>query len=187
MTTMKHPDASYRALLEAASFAARAHQGQHRKDKHTPYVSHAFRVCLVVRDLFGFDDPRMMMAAILHDTIEDTTTDFDDLAERFGVDVASWVAILTKDMRLSEDEREHAYRERLRHAPWQVQACKLADILDNLMDAGTLPHKQRVHHLKRAEQYFEEFSNSELPQLQRPLLLVEELLQRLRAEVAAGE
>jgi (p)ppGpp synthase/HD superfamily hydrolase len=187
MNTMKHPDDSYRALLEAAAFAARAHQGQQRKDKHTPYVSHAFRVCLIVRDLFGFDDPRMMKTALLHDTIEDTATDFDDLAERFGVDVASWVAILSKDMRLSEDEREHAYRERLRHAPWQVQACKLADLLDNLMDLNTLPYKQRVQYLKRAQQYFEEFANSELPQLVKPVKLVEELLERLRAEVAKGE
>ena len=51
---------TYRLLLEAASFAAKAHHGQTRKDKTTPYVSHVFRVCLVVRDLFGFDDPRML-------------------------------------------------------------------------------------------------------------------------------
>src|SRR5437764_12419113 len=120
-------NADYRKLLEAASFAARAHHGQLRKDKVTPYASHAFRVCLVVRDLFGFDDPRMLMTALLHDTIEDTTTDFDDLAERYGAEVAAWVAILTKDKRLQEDERERAYLEQLKKAPWQVQVCKLAD------------------------------------------------------------
>ena len=46
----------YRLLLEAAAFAARAHRGQLRKDQQTPYVSHVFRVCLVLRDRFGFDD-----------------------------------------------------------------------------------------------------------------------------------
>ena len=46
-----------------------------RKDRATPYVSHVFRVCLVVRDVFGFDDSRMLITALLHDTIEDTTTD----------------------------------------------------------------------------------------------------------------
>ena len=73
---------TYRQLLEAASFAARAHQGQYRKDRVTPYVSHPFRVCLVVRDLFGFDDPRMLITALLHDVIEDTTTDYDDAAAK---------------------------------------------------------------------------------------------------------
>ena len=42
----------FRQLLEAVSFAARAHHGQMRKDHATPYVSHSFRVCLIVRDLF---------------------------------------------------------------------------------------------------------------------------------------
>ena len=82
-------------VFEAAAFAARAHQHQLRKDGRTPYVSHPFRVCLVVRHLFGIDDPRIHAAALLHDTIEDTTTDYDDIVERFGPDVAGWVAAVT--------------------------------------------------------------------------------------------
>src|SRR5262249_46293209 len=98
-------DTTYRGLLEAVAFAARAHHGQFRKDRQTPYVSHVFRVCLVVRDIFGCTDPRMLIAALLHDTIEDTTTDFDDIHERYGAEIATWVAFLTKDKRLLEDER----------------------------------------------------------------------------------
>src|SRR5205823_3522167 len=64
---------TFHHVLDAAAFAARSHQGQLRKDKQTPYVSHVFRVCLILRDLFGFDDPRMLCAALLHDTVEDTT------------------------------------------------------------------------------------------------------------------
>ena len=97
---------SHRALLEATSFAARAHDGQMRKDNITPYVSHVFRVCLVVRDVFGFDDPRMLIAALLHDTIEDTTTDFDDIAKHHGDEIAAWVALLTKNKSLPEAARE---------------------------------------------------------------------------------
>src|SRR6186997_1083784 len=96
-------------LLEAVSLASRAHEGQRRKDGETPYVSHPFRVCLIVRDLFGFDDIRMLMAALLHDVIEDTNTDFDDVAEVFGPEVAEWAAALSKDKRLPEDRREQAY------------------------------------------------------------------------------
>ena len=91
--------------FEAAAFAARAHRHQTRKDNQTPYVSHVFRVCLVVRHTFGFNDPKMLAAALLHDTIEDTATDCDDIIDRFGPDVARWVAALTKDMRLPHDDR----------------------------------------------------------------------------------
>src|SRR6516225_8090826 len=86
-------------VLNAIAFAARAHRGQTRKDGKTPYASHVFRVCLVLRDVFNIDDRPALTAAVLHDTIEDTTTDFDDLAETFGEEVAEWVAMLSKDKR----------------------------------------------------------------------------------------
>src|SRR5947199_8574177 len=101
------------SLLNAVAFAARAHRPQLRKDGQTPYVSHVFRVCLIVRHVFGIDDPRVLTAAVLHDTIEDTTTDYDDLCERFGGDVAAWVAALSKDTRQKEDEREREYMAEL--------------------------------------------------------------------------
>src|SRR6478736_4016697 len=112
-----------RTLLEAASFAARAHRHQLRKDGQTPYVAHPFRVCLIVRHVFRIDDPDTLMAALLHDTVEDTTTDRDDVIERFGPRVGEWVAALTKDKRLPDDEREEAYRQTLAHSPAPVKAC----------------------------------------------------------------
>src|SRR5262249_50681669 len=93
-------EGTYRPLLEAMSFAGRAHRHQLRKDGLTPYVSHAYRVCLTVRHLFDIDDSRVLMAAVLHDTVEDTNTDHDDVAEHFGKEVADWVALLSKDKRL---------------------------------------------------------------------------------------
>src|SRR5207249_469734 len=101
----KNIEQGYRPLLEAVAFTTRAHQGQFRKDRQTPYVSHAYRVCMIVRELFGVADVNVLMAALLHDTVEDTTTDFDDVEERFGRDVAGWVALLTKDKRLPEKKR----------------------------------------------------------------------------------
>jgi (p)ppGpp synthase/HD superfamily hydrolase len=89
---------------------------------------------MVVRQVFGFDDPKMLAAALLHDTIEDTATDCDDIIEQFGPEVARWVAALTKDMRLPHDAREDAYVRVLEAAEWQVKVCKLADIYDNLGD-----------------------------------------------------
>jgi (p)ppGpp synthase/HD superfamily hydrolase len=87
----------------------------------------------------------MLAAAILHDTIEDTSTDCDDIIEGFGLDVARWVAALTKDMRLPHDEREEAYLDALSAADWQVKVCKLADIYDNLGDSRHLsPHARNL-------------------------------------------
>jgi (p)ppGpp synthase/HD superfamily hydrolase len=177
--------ADHLLFLEAASFAARAHKHQLRKDGVTPYVSHAFRVCLVVRHVFGFDDPRLLAAALLHDTIEDTTTDFDDIRERFGPEVAAWVACLSKDKRLADDQREREYLERLRAAPWQVQICKLADVYDNQMDSRHLPQDRRAHSLKRTEQYMDVLQTIEAPQAAGPIRHVRELLAKVRDEVAA--
>src|SRR6058998_118502 len=134
---------SYRPLLEAIAFAARAHQGQLRKDGRTPYASHVFRAGMVLRHVFGVDDTRVLTAAVLHDTIEDTTTDFDDLEERFGKTVAGWVATLSKDKRLVDELREERYTHGLSQAPWQVRVCKLADIYDNLSDSRHLSEQGR--------------------------------------------
>jgi guanosine-3',5'-bis(diphosphate) 3'-pyrophosphohydrolase len=174
-------DANYARLLQAATFAARAHRQQLRKDGLTPYVSHPFRVCMIVRDLFGFDEPHMLMAALLHDTIEDTNTDYDDLAAVFGPEVAGWAAALSKDKRLPEPRRERAYLRALRAAPWQVQVCKLADVLDNLLDISGLPSERRAHHLERATMYYEGLRQGAAPELRQAFALVAQALEQARA------
>jgi len=118
----------------AVSFAARAHDGQFRKDKVTPYIAHPFRVAMTVRHVFGSEDVTALAAALLHDTIEDTTTDYDDLLAEFGREVADAVAALTKDMRMEEAKREQAYDQQLANASWQARLVKLADAYDNYCD-----------------------------------------------------
>jgi len=119
---------------KAASFAARAHRHQTRRDGKTPYVAHVFRVAMTVRDVFGCDDEVCLAAALLHDTIEDTGADFDEIAEGFGAEVARCVAALTKNMSLPEAERESDYDARLAKADWRARLVKLADQYDNLSD-----------------------------------------------------
>jgi guanosine-3',5'-bis(diphosphate) 3'-pyrophosphohydrolase len=124
-----------RLWQEAASFAARAHRGQTRRDKVTPYTAHPFRVAMTIRDLFGCDDDICLAGALLHDTIEDTPADYDDIEDAFGREVADVVAAMTKDMRLREPEREPAYDDQLARAGWRAHLVKLADTYDNLTDA----------------------------------------------------
>jgi guanosine-3',5'-bis(diphosphate) 3'-pyrophosphohydrolase len=124
-------------LSSALSFAARAHQGQLRKDGATPYFAHCARVGFTVLREFGCADEDVLCAAVLHDTIEDTTTDYDDLLADFGSEVARIVASLSKDPRLPEEMRERAYFDHLAGCDWKVRLIKLADALDNLRDSGS--------------------------------------------------
>ena len=166
---MTPSDPAFHRLLDAIAFAARAHRGQVRKDSVTPYHSHVFRVCLIVRHVFGVDDAAVLTAAVLHDTIEDTTTDFDDIEERYGPEIAAWVALLSKDKRQRDDQRERDYCDHLRSAPWQVKICKLADIYDNLTDSATSTRTSGRALISVPHIYLDALADPKLPPVvQRP-------------------
>jgi guanosine-3',5'-bis(diphosphate) 3'-pyrophosphohydrolase len=170
---------TYRNMLEAVSFAARAHQHQVRKDQRTPYASHPFRVCLILRQVFGIDDPRILTAAILHDTLEDTQTDFDDLEEKFGREVAAWASALSKDKRQPEKDREEAYVAQLMAAPWQVKVCKLADLFDNMMDAQQLGSTQTKKAFQKFGRYLEAMGDHPPSEIRSAYEVVKQLLTEL--------
>ncbi|MGI9013093.1 MAG: HD domain-containing protein [Phycisphaerales bacterium] len=132
---MTHHEDSIVPWQAAAAFAARAHQHQVRKDSCTPYFSHPCRVALTLSQVFGCQDDEVIAAALLHDVIEDTTADYDDILESFGERVADLVAALTKDMRLIEEMREPAYDDQLKAGPREARLIKLADVFDNLSDS----------------------------------------------------
>lgn len=143
-------DAGRRLWSEAAALAARAHAGGLRKDGATPYFAHPARVALIVRDVFGEGDAEALGAAFLHDVIEDTGTDYDDLAARCGAGVAALVGALSKDARLPEEERERRYDEALARADWRARLIKLADVLDNLSDVAHADDDSRERMRARA-------------------------------------
>ena len=91
-------------------------------------------VRMVVSNLLdvGVREPAVICAAWLHDTIEDTDADYDEISREFGTDVADLVSSLSKDNRLPGNERTVKYAERLRCASPGAQVVKLADILTNL-------------------------------------------------------
>jgi guanosine-3',5'-bis(diphosphate) 3'-pyrophosphohydrolase len=121
-------------LLKAASYAARKHGDQKRADGITPYFAHVSRVTLILRQLFKVADQDVLTASLLHDVIEDTNTNHDEIAEIFGARVARYVILLTKNKMLSKKLREEDYERKLRRAPEIVQIAKLADVFDNLSD-----------------------------------------------------
>jgi len=110
---------------------------------------------MTLRHLFGCEDEAALAAAFLHDTIEDTATDYDDLEEAFGREVADIVASLTKNMLLCEPVREPEYDARLAAGDWRARLIKLADVYDNLADMRTRSEPDMVdvidRHLLRCE------------------------------------
>jgi hypothetical protein len=136
-------------VLDAIAYATRQHVGQLRKDNVTPYISHPLRVMTILATSFGVDDPETLAAAVLHDVIEDTKADYDDLYELFGQRVADFVALLTKDSRLSEEIREERYLRGIADGPVEVQLCKLADAYDNVLDSSGLAKKQQTKTLRK--------------------------------------
>ena len=134
VTRIVVPTSPFQMVLRAASFAARKHHGQTRADGQTPYFSHVARVTLVLTHVFDVQDEEILTAALLHDTLEDTATDYDELAALFGERVAAAVVLLTKNVMLPKKEREEDYVQRLRKAPEEVMIAKMADIYDNLSD-----------------------------------------------------
>ncbi len=138
-------------LLRAISFAGERHDGQMRKDGKTPYFAHPVRVMTIASQVFGVTDPEVLAAAVLHDTVEDTDTDRDDIASRFGERVAGIVVHLTKDKRLSEAEREERYFASLATAPVEVKLCKMSDTIDNLIDSRGLSPAHRAKTLAKAK------------------------------------
>ncbi|HZW10829.1 MAG TPA: HD domain-containing protein [Phycisphaerales bacterium] len=179
-----------RKWQRAASFAADRHRHHLRKDGRTPYVAHVYRVAMTVRDIFGCDDDDALAAALLHDTIEDTPTDFDDIEKRFGAAVAEMVAALTKNMILREDEREADYDARLSRADWRARLVKLADVFDNLSDLHNRPAADLAA-FRRMESRCERAIALALPDesrepVRRGIEAVRELVEQARARFREG-
>jgi len=120
-------------LEDAESFAKHRHAHQIRKDGKTLYWVHLQQVVNHLKEI-GINNDDILCAGWLHDTIEDTNTDFDDINENFGTKVAEIVAELTKNKRMPRKERETEYVTQLRNSSWQAQIIKLCDILANLAD-----------------------------------------------------
>lgn len=127
-------------ILKAAVFAADKHRGQVRKGAEgAPYIQHPIAVALALAEEGGVTDPELIAAGLLHDTIEDTPTVHDDLAESFGDRVAGLVAELTDDKRLPKQVRKQRQVEHARHLTPGARQVKLADKLCNLREIQESP------------------------------------------------
>jgi guanosine-3',5'-bis(diphosphate) 3'-pyrophosphohydrolase len=144
----------YAELLTAISFAAAKHRNQRRKDADaTPYINHPLQLATLLATEGGVDDVETLMAAVLHDTVEDTETTHEELLEHFGKKVAGIVAEVTDDKSLVKADRKLA---QIAHAPQMsvgAALVKLADKTCNLQDVAN--HPPANWPLVRRQEYFD--------------------------------
>lgn len=120
-------------LLEALDFAAVRHSAQRRKGPDAaPYVNHLIEVASLVANVGQVDDVEVLIAAVLHDVLEDTATTADEVAERFGSRVCRFVQALSDDKSLPRRRRRELALLELPQAEPLVHVIKLADLASNI-------------------------------------------------------
>ncbi len=141
-------------LIDAIAFAADRHRNQRRKDADaTPYINHPLALARVLSVEGGVTDVSTILAAVLHDTIEDTETEPADLVQRFGEEVAAVVAEVTDNKKLLKSRRKELQVEHAPHLSTRAKAVKLADKICNLRDVADSPPKDWP--LARRQEYFD--------------------------------
>lgn len=115
-------------ILKAVQFAATKHSNQRRKNKEaSPYINHPIEVANHLSSVGEVEDEDILIAALLHDTIEDTDTTREEIAAEFGERVASLVCECTDDKSLPKLERK---RLQIENAPKKSPGAKLIKIAD---------------------------------------------------------
>lgn len=134
----KQPDEKdaefYRGMIEkAVDFALLYHSGQIRKGTEDPYITHPLEVLSIMNSMdLSSEDPRLTIAGILHDVVEDTDATLELIRWRFGRDVAALVEAHTEDKTKTWQERKEQLINELPEADRRVKLLILSDVLANL-------------------------------------------------------
>lgn len=127
-------------LIRAAYFAGEKHRMQRRGDvEKTPYINHPLELAAILTEEAGVSDVTILCGALLHDTLEDTETTFDELKQFFGIEIASLVLEVSNDMSLSSIERRIYESRKVAELSNSAKIIKLADKLANIRDVSTMP------------------------------------------------
>ncbi|VDM48221.1 unnamed protein product [Toxocara canis] len=137
-------------IVKAADLAARRHRRQRRKDPaQTPFINHPLGVAYILTNEAKVYDTATIVAAILHDIIEDTKTTHEEVKELFGHEIFTIVSECTVDKSLPPDERRKKQIENASLLSRKAKLVELADKLYNLRDIErVLPAGWNGHHKK---------------------------------------
>ncbi len=122
-------------LQEAIQFATACHSGQVRKGTEIPYITHPMETLSILLSMNA--DLHLLIAGVLHDTLEDTNATETDILHRFGSDVHALVTFHTEDKTKSWDERKQHAIDTLQTAPLRVKMLVMADKVANLRSLYT--------------------------------------------------
>jgi GTP diphosphokinase / guanosine-3',5'-bis(diphosphate) 3'-diphosphatase len=128
------------AVLRAADAAARWHVHQRRKGAaEEPYINHLLEVATLVAEATDGKDPELVIAALLHDSIEDQEVPRSIIAEAFGDGVAKLVEEVTDNKKLEKHERKRLQVEHAHKKSQRAKILKLADKTSNLRAIAASP------------------------------------------------
>lgn len=137
---MKTSTDAIAVVLKAAEFAAHKHRDQRRKDVDaSPYINHPISLANVLRNEGGISDPVTLAAALLHDTLEDTETSYEELRGQFGEEIADVVVEVTDTKWLSKEASKRLQISKASHSSARARAVKIADKICNLRDILSSP------------------------------------------------
>lgn len=127
-------------ITHALEFAARKHVNQKRKGKREePYVNHVAEVARMLAEATAGKDTNLVIAGLLHDTIEDTKTKHRELVRHFGRDVADLVREVTDDKKLRKEVRKRRQIDTAPHKSRRAKMIKIADKTANLHSIFSSP------------------------------------------------
>jgi (p)ppGpp synthase/HD superfamily hydrolase len=147
-----------RQILAAARFAAERHSAQRRKGSTAePYVNHLLEVAELLARTADDLDTDLIVAALLHDAIEDVGVTREEIADRFGEDVASLVVEVTDDKSLPKETRKALQVENAPKKSARAQAIGTADKIANVRSIAASPpanwsFERRVDYVRWARQ-----------------------------------
>lgn len=141
-------------FIDAVAFAAHKHRNQRRKDADaSPYINHPIALARLLGNEAGVTGRVPLLAALLHDTVEDTDTTQAELEKQFGPEVASVVMEVTDDKSLPKPARKQAQVDHAPHLSREAKLVKLADKTCNLRDMNVNPPYGWP--LRRRREYFD--------------------------------
>ncbi|WP_310424173.1 HD domain-containing protein [Chamaesiphon sp. VAR_48_metabat_135_sub] len=122
--------------IKACRFAAEAHRGQLYPGTELPYLMHlnfvSMEIIAALNAEPGSDGDLAIQCALLHDTIEDTDTSYEQIESIFGIRVADGVAALSKNLELEKSQQLVDSLDRIGQQPIEISMVKLADRISNL-------------------------------------------------------
>ena len=128
-----------KTVIKAIDFAAHKHRDQRRKDAgKTPYINHPIDVVNILAQS-GVEDPNILAAAALHDTVEDTETTPAELEEHFGPKIRDIVLECSDDKAKTKVQRKLAQIEKAEKVSQEAKFVKTGDKISNLRGLSVTP------------------------------------------------